>query len=222
MVEKEPQGSKVYENIHDVPARNVVFQSRSGEDSKATPAVPGFKLYRLLAVSFGLLCILQAALNISLRLALAKKTQDIESRFKNLTAERDELKSKLSDPGWVYFSGSFYYISAIKKSWQESRDDCLQRGADLMIIKSIEEQNFTRQLKSNLWIGLTDRETEGSWKWVDGTPLTTSYWAEDEPNGYEIRDEDCGEIRYHKLENNWNDKPCNRTIFWICEMKVHL
>lgn len=41
MVEKEPQGSKAYENIHDVPARNVVFQSRSGEDSKATPAAPG-------------------------------------------------------------------------------------------------------------------------------------------------------------------------------------
>ncbi|KAF3687474.1 hypothetical protein EXN66_Car003146 [Channa argus] len=32
------------------------------------PAKPGRKLYRLVGVSFGLLCILQAILNISLRL----------------------------------------------------------------------------------------------------------------------------------------------------------
>lgn len=42
--------------------------------------------------------------------------------------------------GWVYFSGSFYYISSSEKSWNDSRDDCLQRHADLVIINSKEEQ----------------------------------------------------------------------------------
>lgn len=41
--------------------------------------------------------------------------------------------------GWVYFHRSLYYISSMKKSWQDSRDDCLQRGADLVIINSKEE-----------------------------------------------------------------------------------
>ncbi len=42
--------------------------------------------------------------------------------------------------GWVRFNNSLYYISSLKKSWQESRNDCLQRGADLVIINSKKEQ----------------------------------------------------------------------------------
>ncbi|XP_051241640.1 uncharacterized protein LOC127355166 [Dicentrarchus labrax] len=210
------------------------------------------KLYRLVAVSFGLLCVLQAALNISLRLALynsESKTTGIEAGCKNLTEERDELKKNLTDfalqlnsltaerdelnrelnnsalqlnsligerdelkrelnfwvhyskQGWRYFSGSVCYISSIKKTWNASRDDCRQKGTDLMIINSEEEQDFTRQLKNNMWIGLTDSETEGTWKWVDGTPLTTSYWMDG-------TDASCkkGERQYEEDQLGCHDK----------------
>ncbi|XP_031140518.1 CD209 antigen-like protein C [Sander lucioperca] len=166
---------------------------------------------------------------------LTKGRDQLQTSYNNLNQERDQfqkrvediakeiidLRKKLQDQynkqGWVYFSGSFYHVSSTKKSWQESRDDCVQKGADLVIINSREEQEFMKRFPKPRWIGLTDRETEGRWKWVDGTLLSQSYWILSEPNGHMLRDEDCAEISNH-LFNSWNDDLCNSEKFWICEM----
>ncbi|XP_051240087.1 CD209 antigen-like protein E isoform X1 [Dicentrarchus labrax] len=227
---EQPEITMDYVNMPEESARRDALKRCSGEDGGVTAAAPGKKLYRLVAVSFGLLCVLQAALNISLRLALYSpyKTRDIEV-CKNLIEESDKLKEKLINfnylfqQGWVYFHPSFYYISSTKKSWNDSREDCLQRGADLMVINSKEEQffsvnkDFTRKFNKFMWIGLTDRETKGMWIWVDGTPLDKSYWTPGEPNAYEDKNEDCVELKSHDIENSWNDIPCEDENFWICE-----
>uniref|UniRef100_A0A672HW15 C-type lectin domain-containing protein n=1 Tax=Salarias fasciatus TaxID=181472 RepID=A0A672HW15_SALFA len=129
------------------------------------------------------------------------------------------LSDQLFQKGWEYFHSSFYYISSTEKTWQESRDDCVSRGANLMIIDSQEEQDFTRRFPKRMWIGLTDRAQEGTWRWVDGTLLQRSYWYSGEPND-EWGEEDCAEINYKDVENSWNDMPCDRQIHWICEKKM--
>ncbi|XP_042288937.1 C-type lectin domain family 4 member F-like [Thunnus maccoyii] len=155
------------------------------------------------------------------------KTLDFEASFKTLTEERDELKKKLTDfvhysqQGWKYFSGSFYYISSNMKTWHESRTDCLQRGADLVVVNSEEEQAFINRYQDTIWIGLTDSEREGTWKWVDGTPLTTSFWHSGEPNNYLGQNEDCVETRFRD-KNSWNDVICGDRNSWICEKRMFL
>uniref|UniRef100_A0A3B4Z6R7 C-type lectin domain-containing protein n=1 Tax=Seriola lalandi dorsalis TaxID=1841481 RepID=A0A3B4Z6R7_SERLL len=135
---------------------------------------------------------------------------------------------------WFFFQITISSFTPMKnyKTWQESRKDCIQKGADLTIINNREEQvtdmfltcylsvsflfknkNFIRQFKKYLWIGLTDIETEGKWKWVDGTPLTRSFWDSKEPNGKTL--ENCGQIKNPNLQNNWNDERCSNTHNWI-------
>ncbi|KAG9259863.1 CD209 antigen-like protein C [Astyanax mexicanus] len=185
--------------------------------------------YRLAAVSLGLLSVV---LLISIILLLMN--------FNHLTAERDQLQTsytnrtaglqrKLSSlekafvEGWRYFSSSVYYISTEKKSWSGSREDCRGKGADLVIINSREEQEFVDSLSvckdAAVFIGLTDQETEGIWKWVDGSEPTTLYWMSGQPNNGGWTKQDCV-VTGPQLGKRWNDKPCQNLQYWICEKKL--
>ncbi|XP_061565629.1 C-type lectin domain family 17, member A-like [Cololabis saira] len=211
-----------YVNLPDTSARRHTETEESG-------AAPGRNLYRLVAVSFGILCILQVALNVSLRLSLySPGNQRVIDNIilTNVTQDSRQLRQLTVDQylqqGWLHLRRSLYYISSIRKSWQESRDFCRQKGADLVIINTKEEQDFTAQFHRLTWIGLRYSGVEWKWRWVDGTPLTESYWGPNEPNGYEGKTEECVELRLYDNKNRWNDIPCADQNFWICEKSVAL
>ncbi|XP_055765961.1 CD209 antigen-like [Salvelinus fontinalis] len=110
---------------------------------------------------------------------VTKERDQLQTRYNNLTKEKGHIQAKLfvieqhCQEGWRYFDSSLYFLSTEEKTWEKSRQDCQGRGADLVIINSREEQTFVFNLHLRAWIGLTDSVTEGTWKWVDGTPLTT-------------------------------------------------
>ncbi|XP_061131615.1 CD209 antigen-like protein E isoform X2 [Syngnathus typhle] len=163
---------------------------------EGTEAETGRNVYRLVAVSLGILCVLQAALNISLRLTSHQYGQE----------------------GWVYFRSSLYYVSSMRKTWHSSQLDCMRKDAHLVVVDSREEQEFLRKFNIMVWIGLRDRR--GTWYWINGSQLKTSFWAPNEPNKYEGKEEECVQIRYNDNINNWNDVICDEQHFWICEKKV--
>uniref|UniRef100_A0AAZ3NSM1 C-type lectin domain-containing protein n=1 Tax=Oncorhynchus tshawytscha TaxID=74940 RepID=A0AAZ3NSM1_ONCTS len=157
---------------------------------------------------------------------LTKERDQLQTRYNNLTKEKGHIQAKLfvmeqhCQEGWRYFDSSLYFLSTEKKTWEESRQDCKRRGADLVIINSREEQTFVFNLHLRAWIGLTDSVTEGTWKWVDGTTLTTGYWSAGQPDDRE--QEDCAEIYFSKDDpvTTWNDDKCGTNHNWICENVV--
>uniref|UniRef100_A0A667ZHP2 C-type lectin domain-containing protein n=1 Tax=Myripristis murdjan TaxID=586833 RepID=A0A667ZHP2_9TELE len=117
--------------------------------------------------------------------------------------------------GWKMSSCVCYLVSTERNSWEKARQDCRDRGADLVVIDSAKEQTFITSLKTAAWIGLSDRDEEGTWKWEDDTPLTLKYWGEEQPDNW--REEDCVQINPDKTDNNWNDLSCAILLQWICE-----
>uniref|UniRef100_A0A8C4E909 C-type lectin domain-containing protein n=1 Tax=Dicentrarchus labrax TaxID=13489 RepID=A0A8C4E909_DICLA len=122
-----------------------------------------------------------------------------------------------------------YYFSIDPLTWSESRYECRQKGGDLVQIDSREEQPKLREKmnfnEDKFWIGLTDSEKEGTWLWVDGSPLNESltFWSSTEPNnwtGYDPDGEDC--VRMGKKAGApdrkcWFDESCKCTRRSICE-----
>ncbi|KAK3507550.1 hypothetical protein QTP70_028454 [Hemibagrus guttatus] len=123
--------------------------------------------------------------------------QDCRGRAADLviinTKEKQSLDNKCGS--------SIYHISMM--NWTESRQDSINSGADLVIINNTEEELGS----GRAWISLSDRDIEGQWKWVDGTPLTTRYWHCKEPNN--ANDEDCAEVFSPSGTSSWNDRNCS-------------
>ncbi|XP_032354480.1 asialoglycoprotein receptor 2 isoform X3 [Camelus ferus] len=126
---------------------------------------------------------------------------------------------------WVDYEGSCYWFSRSGKPWLEAEKYCQLENAHLVIINSREEQKFIAQHTNpfQTWIGLTD--SDGSWRWVDGTDYRYNYknWAATQPDdwqGHELGgSEDCAEIRG---DGRWNDDFCQQVKRWVCEMKRNI
>ncbi|XP_062411185.1 CD209 antigen-like protein C [Sardina pilchardus] len=166
---------------------------------------------------------------------LMTERDQLLANFTTLMTERDNLQRNLSKleagsaHGWKYFSSSFYFISSERRTWKESRHNCKERSADLVVINSREEQNFVvdfgRKMGYILWMGATDHDREGFWQWVDGTLVITGYWMNNRPeNGLMGEDEDCITLqpaKYNPLQT-WADVSCDLKLHWICEKVAHL
>ncbi|XP_073685354.1 uncharacterized protein [Garra rufa] len=144
----------------------------------------------------------------------------LEIQNQKLTNEKKDLEllilKRMLTGGRTYNTPSIYIISSEKKSWSDSRQYCKNRGADLIIINNREEQDLVKKMSigNYVWIGLTDIDEEGKWKWVDSSTPTSRFWRYGEPNGH--RGENCV-VSY---ASEWSDYPCRDSFHSICEKSI--
>ncbi|KAF5892652.1 antigen like protein, partial [Clarias magur] len=90
---------------------------------------------KLIAACLVVLCVLLLIVII----VLSSKDNNLTIAREQFQKEREELEKFLKQ-GWIYSSSSVYIIINEQKNWTESRQNCRERGADLVIINSREEQ----------------------------------------------------------------------------------
>ncbi|XP_053474887.1 C-type lectin domain family 12 member B-like isoform X2 [Ictalurus furcatus] len=163
---------EIYESTDTVRGHDPDTEKEGGDTKKAPDADPNTggdtawsRCYRVTAVCVVLLCVLLLTAVTVLWIQfnnlttsynnLTKERDQLQTSYNNLTIERDQIKRErdgyrstleLCYKGRCFnFNSSFYCMSNEKKNWEESRQDCRDKGADLVIINSKEEQeNYHR------------------------------------------------------------------------------
>ncbi|XP_063321755.1 CD209 antigen-like protein E [Pelmatolapia mariae] len=106
---------------------------------------------------------------------LSKNHSQLQEEVKKL---KEKIEEKCPDR-WTRFGSSCYFKSTESKTWSDSRRACQDKGADLVMINSKEEQEFVSKFGGYSWIGLRSKQSSGGykWEWVDGSALRETFWA---------------------------------------------
>jgi hypothetical protein len=108
-------------------------------------------------------------------------------REKIAIAEKEATR-KPKPKNVVKFGGHEYALIEDKVTWHVAKKLCEEMGGHLAALKSAEEVAFGFAIYQKygeiIWLGATDEEKEGEWRWVDGTLLTGTVFDErkGEPN----------------------------------------
>ncbi|SHJ04608.1 gliding motility-associated C-terminal domain-containing protein [Tangfeifania diversioriginum] len=148
----------------------------------------------------------------------------------NPTPEPRSFSISLLDADYLPHTEHFYlYIEEKGIPWTEARDSAANmdyyglQGYLATITSSIENEFIWTKIDGVVgWIGASDEEQEGTWKWVTGPELDSvfwqgnyngyrvngaySYWNNGEPNN--SNDEDYAHINDDDIgKKSWNDLP---------------
>ena len=117
--------------------------------------------------------------------------------------------------------------STTAASWEDAKFFCESLNGSLAVVTSMEIHDFL-MTKVNpydpdtwYWIGGSDKEREGTWKWEDGSVWNFTNWAS-RPNQQPDNNgnEDCLQIYHPSANNGWNDYTCIRSCPFICSWRI--
>ncbi|XP_056869259.1 collectin-12-like [Takifugu flavidus] len=125
---------------------------------------------------------------------------------------------------WLNHRDKCYFFSKDLHSFDDAKTSCELMSASLLIINDKEEQKWLRkqvQGKGYFWMGLTDKDEESVWRWLDGTQPAFTMWKPGQPDnwnhGHDISGEDCAGLIHEAL---WNDFFCEDLISYICQKEL--
>ncbi len=119
--------------------------------------------------------------------------------------------------------GSYLYCR-LSTDWDSARAICQDYGLDLARFDDVAlateaatgaaDRSLPATSRGGWWIGLTDRNDEGTWAWRDETSgASVTSWGPGEPGSDAGRN--CA-LMNDQGEGQWADRPCGDPYFFVC------
>ncbi|NXC41018.1 KLRG1 protein, partial [Penelope pileata] len=116
--------------------------------------------------------------------------------------------------GWLQDAGRCYYFSSAKRSWEQSKDDCCSRGAQLVTIRANSTLAFLTRVShvDTFHVGLKWDTSRYEWRWLDGTALKGLFPIQRSTSSFLA----CGRVSGMGLVGG----SCRDAYGWVCERSV--
>ncbi|XP_039357867.1 killer cell lectin-like receptor subfamily B member 1B allele B [Mauremys reevesii] len=119
---------------------------------------------------------------------------------------------KLCPRDWLLHGDKCYWVSKVIKGWEQSREDCLMKRAQLLVINDWEEMAFvgnSTQDQRQMWIGLNITSPGKTWTWQDGSPVNQTLFPVFDPK----KENNCASVKKNKIHSDI----CPTELKWICQ-----
>ncbi|KAM3613759.1 uncharacterized protein V6R79_004749 [Siganus canaliculatus] len=163
----------------------------------------------------------------------------MKNNYKNLCKQYSDVAASCSPQvkinctecpdKWLNVGDQCFLLHTDRHTWQRSKQMCAEAGGHLAILTTKDQLDAVGEegrriggTFSNYWIGLSDIETEGEWKWVDNSKLKApTFWdalSSQPDNNPAVGEagEDCAMVS--TFSQTWNDVPCFIKYPRICQM----
>ncbi|ELS05348.1 putative calcium-binding protein [Xenococcus sp. PCC 7305] len=104
--------------------------------------------------------------------------------------------------------GHSVYILSQAGTWQEAQKEAKSYGGNLVTINDDGENIWlqnTFNTDESFWIGFSDSEQEGVWKWASGQSNTYTNWFHSEPNN-SGNSQNYAVLNYYSNDGKWDDR----------------
>ena len=119
-------------------------------------------------------------------------------------------------PAQIYTYNNHKYLLSNELSWEDAQAQAESLGGNLVAIDDAAEQEWLIQTfgqTERFWIGLSDRDEEGNFEWVNGQTTTYRNWKPGQPSNFQFygalpEGEDYALMNWDRDgSGRWNDAP---------------
>ena len=119
--------------------------------------------------------------------------------------------------GWEELEDQCYFWSTTESSWFDAEEFCNDKDGHLASITNQETHMYLRYKVNivdglgDIWVGGSDLEQGGVWRWADGTVWNFTRWATKpvpQPDGRR----QCLAIYHQLADDGWHDWKCGHQM----------